>query len=216
VNCDKSGYDECIINREKQVYRKKFVKKNEKLIQIIDYLHSTIYNEDNYLFFGRGTSMKKTLLVLVLLAAFVFPAAAESFTNDLSVGAAVGSSFTATAKYEFDDALSAAAFVGTPLGDNFLYFRGEANYDMADWEFAIENAKFYPYVGGGATVLAFGDGGFKLAADGLLGVSYYFDDMPLEVFLELGPGLILLQGSEFALDFDYNGFFLGARYALGN
>jgi len=153
--------------------------------------------------------MKKTLLVLVLLAAFVFPAAAESFTDDLSVGAAVGEVLAATGKYQIDDSLSAAVFTGFAVGRNQLYLKGEANYAMADWEFAIENANFYPYVGGGATAFLLGN--FNIGVNGIVGVSYYFDDMPLEVFLELGPGVTFLDG----IGLDYSGH-LGARYALGN
>lgn len=150
--------------------------------------------------------MKKTLLVLVLLAAFVFPAAAESFTDDLSVGAAVGELFAGTVKYDIDDSLKAAGFLGFSLGQK-VYFRAEANYYVPDFEFAIEKLNFYPYFGGGVA-MTFNDG-FGLGLNGVAGLSYYMNDMPLEVFLETAPGFVLLNDG----GFDYS-VALGARYAL--
>ncbi|MCF7953136.1 MAG: hypothetical protein K9K78_03565 [Spirochaetales bacterium] len=150
--------------------------------------------------------MKKTLLVLVLLAAFVFPAAAESFTDDLSVGAAVGELFAGTVKYDIDDSLKAAGFFGFSFRQN-VYFRAEANYYVPDFEFAIEKLNFYPYFGGGLTIaykddIAFGG---NVAA----GLSYYLNDIPLEVFGEFAPGYMINSNKNFDAS-----IILGARYAL--
>jgi hypothetical protein len=149
--------------------------------------------------------MKKLVLLLILLIAVLSPAAAAK--GDISAGLSLGQPSGITGTYLLDDQLSVDGLVAFRFGSNSVYLRAVASYEIT--EFAIENAKFYPYAGAGAGL----DIGNTIGLDVVVpvGVSYYFDDPPIEVFLEVTPSLDLMDlgGAPF-----YLGGSIGARYKL--
>jgi hypothetical protein len=149
--------------------------------------------------------MKKLVLLLILLVAVLSPAAAAK--GDISAGLALGQPSGITGTYELEDQLSVDGLVAFRFGSNSVYLRAVASYEIT--EFAIEDLKFYPYAGAGVGFNIGNSFGLDVVAP--VGVSYYFDDPPIELFLEVTPGLDLMDlgGTPFSI-----GGSLGARYRL--
>jgi hypothetical protein len=147
--------------------------------------------------------MKKFVLLLVLLIAVLSPAAAAK--GDISAGIALGEPSGITGNYDLEDQLSVDALVAFRFASNSMYLRGVASYEVT--EFAIEDLKFYPYVGVGLGASIGSPFGLEIVAP--VGVSYYFDDPPIEVYLEAAPSVDIMDGFSFHM-----GGALGARYKL--
>lgn len=129
--------------------------------------------------------MKKTVIAIILLAAFVFPASAfiEADKNgkDMGVGIYLGSPLGITAKYDLDQELSIVGGFGF---ESSFQFYGGVQYKFL--EFAIEKLDFNVYLGGNAFV---GISPFSVGVNVPFGISYYLKDPSLEFFLEVGPSI---------------------------
>lgn len=147
--------------------------------------------------------MKKLVLLLILLVAVLSPAAAAK--GDISAGLALGEPSGITGRYVLEDKLSIDGLAAFSFVGNSLYLRATAAYEIA--EFAIEDLKFYPYAGGGVGMSI--GGGFGLDIVAPVGVSYYFDDPAIEVYLEVAPRVDLVNSFKFNI-----GGALGGRYKL--
>lgn len=134
--------------------------------------------------------MKKVILVLALVLVLALPLSAAGYmkTNGIGVGLSGGWPVSGVAvKYGMDD----FRLVGT-VGYNFnggFALEAGAQYDLT--EFDIDGIPFYVNVG---VTGAIGVGGndFVLTANVPFGVSYFFEDFPMEVFLKVGPGIKIL------------------------
>ena len=135
--------------------------------------------------------MKKIVLVLFLILAVIMPAvAADSIVGkgDFSVGLALGEPFGVTGKYGLGDDLikdfdlTAEGVIGFGIA-NGLSIRGDLLWNYT--ELAIEKVELYPYVGGGLG-LNFGSG-FGIGLVFPIGISYYFEEYPIEVYAEIVP-----------------------------
>lgn len=73
--------------------------------------------------------------------------------------------------------------------------------------FEVDAGRLPVYYGIGAKLLLASDLGFGIRVP--VGIAYYFDEVPVDIFLELVPGLDLIPGT--ALDLDLA---IGARYFL--
>ena len=71
--------------------------------------------------------------------------------------------------------------------------------------FEVDSGRLPIYYGVGAKLLLASDLGFGIRVP--VGIAYYFDEAPVDIFVELVPGLDLLPGT--ALDLDLA---IGARY----
>lgn len=154
--------------------------------------------------------MKKIGILFVLLVILISPAAAAD--GDISVGLGLGQPSGLTGKYVIDDQLSANMLLAFRFGSattgGAMSIRTAVSYNVT--EVAIENAYFYPYVGGGVDVMI-GNDAFGLGAVAPVGFSYYFDDPPIELYAEVVPGVSFTQGT----DPFYVGGGIGGRYRLG-
>jgi opacity protein-like surface antigen len=128
--------------------------------------------------------MKKVLIALILTAAFLVPAAAaDTNGKDFGVGLYLGSTVSASGKYDLSDELSVVGGLG--VAQSALRISGGVQYNFVD--FSIERQNFNVYAGG--TVYIGIGSPFQSGMSVLAGVAYYFKDPPIEVFFELGPGL---------------------------
>lgn len=128
--------------------------------------------------------MKKVWLVIALVLVVALPLSAAQYdkTNGIGVGLSLGYPSGVTVKYGMDD----FRFFGT-LGSEFgsdVYLDAGVLYDIT--EFEIESLPFY--VSAGASIgLGFGSD-FELAVNGVVGASYFLEQYPVEVFLNVSPG----------------------------
>jgi predicted small secreted protein len=150
--------------------------------------------------------MKKVLLVIALVLVIALPLSAANYskTNGIGVGVSGGYPVSGVAvKYGMDD----FRLVGT-LGYSFasaFALEAGAQYDVT--EFDIDGIPFYVNVGVTGAISIGGD--FGLSVNVPVGVSYFFEDFPVEVFLKLGPGVKILP----SVAFDFGGA-LGGLYYL--
>lgn len=151
--------------------------------------------------------MKKLVLIVLLVLTVFVPltaAGAPVQEGDISAGVLLGQPFALTGKYVIDKELSAEAVIGVGVGSG-LSIRADVMYNFL--EFAIEDIDLYPYAGGGLNINL--GSGFGLGLAFPVGVAYYFDDYPIEVYLELTPGLNIIGG--------FNATFgggIGGRYSF--
>ena len=116
--------------------------------------------------------MKKVFLVVALVLIIALPLSAAGYmkTNGIGVGLSGGWPVSGVAvKYGMDD----FRLVGT-LGYNYN-----------------GGVPFYVNVGVTGAISA-GGPDFTLSVNVPFGVSYFFEDFPVEVFLKVGPGLRIL------------------------
>ncbi len=132
--------------------------------------------------------MKKVLLVVALILVVALPLSAAKYdkSNGIGIGLSGGYPVSGIAvKYGMDD-LRVVGTLGYRLG-SALSLEAGAQYDVA--EFDIEDIPFYVNVGvTGAMHIGFG-GGFGLSVNVPVGVSYFFEEYPIEVFLKVAPGV---------------------------
>jgi len=125
--------------------------------------------------------MKKLLILAILLLAILLPViAADTNGKDLGIGLYLGSPLGITAKYDLDDELSVVGGLG--FGDG-LIVSGGVQYNFVD--FSIEDLDFNVYFGGNLGI-TFGTQ-FNISLEVPIGISYYFKDPAIELFLEVGP-----------------------------
>ena len=158
--------------------------------------------------------MKKTFLILLVAVLFAFPVTANVFQDaDVSIGIGLGDSVHLTTRLDLDRTMSAVFNVGFGYGQaGGLYFRPQYQHAMSELEFDIDIMRFYPYVGA-AVPMAFGGDGFDLGVSGVAGLSYYFANAPLEIYVEALPGMRLMKAGEINAGFGIGGG-IGLRYSL--
>lgn len=139
--------------------------------------------------------MKKVFLVVALVLIIALPVSAASYmkTNGIGVGLSGGWPVSGVAvKYGMDD----FRLVGT-LGYNYnggFALEAGAQYDLS--EFDIDGIPFYVNVGVTGAMSA-GGSDFTLSVNVPFGVSYFFEDFPVEAFLKVGPGVKILPNLGF-------------------
>jgi len=131
-----------------------------------------------------GVNVKKLLILAVLLLAIMIPVtAADTNGKDFGVGLYLGSPLGITAKYDLDEELSVVGGLG--FGGSALIINGGVQYNFID--FSIEDLDFNVYFGGNVNIKFGGTPSFNLGIEVPVGISYYFKDPAIEVFLEVGP-----------------------------
>lgn len=115
--------------------------------------------------------------------------------------------FLGSYKVNMNDRLSAEAFGGIDTQSFIDLFKIGAEFQLNTDIGEVDGLRWF-YGGGGA--LIFGDAS-GLHAFGTGGLDYYFEDIPLNLSLELMPGIYFGDfDGEFEVDFA-----LSARYILG-
>jgi predicted small secreted protein len=136
--------------------------------------------------------MKKVLLVIALVLIIALPLSAANYskTNGVGVGLNLGFPFNGVAvKYGMDD-FRAVGTVGWDLNSSNLAIEAGAQYDV--YEFDIEGIPFYVNAGVTANIGLFGNPNFTLAVAVPVGLSYFFEEMPIEAFLKLAPAIAIV------------------------
>lgn len=145
--------------------------------------------------------LRKILLVIVLI--LLVGAAAFAQT---SAGVILGEPTGLSAKQWVSDTSSFdAALAWSFLGTGAIYVH--VDYQLHFDQFDVNSGTLLTFAGIGGRIYAGSD--LKIGGRIPLGVVYEFDQAPIEVFLELAPGLNLFP----ATGFDVSGG-LGIRYRL--
>ena len=159
--------------------------------------------------------MKKVFIVLALVLVLVAPlsAARYSKTNGIGVGLSGGYPVSGVAfKYGMQD-FRLVGTVGYSYGETSgLSAELGAQYDV--YQFDIGNLPFY--VGAGVTGTFYTGLKFDNMSAGVLGngyLSYFFEKLPIEVYLKAGLGYRFSLSASGTGGFDY-GVGLGALYYL--
>ncbi|NQT59508.1 MAG: hypothetical protein HQ557_11060, partial [Bacteroidetes bacterium] len=126
--------------------------------------------------------------------------AADTNGKDFGVGLYLGSPLGVTAKYDLDSELSVVGGLGFGGG---IIVSGGVQYKFID--FSIEDLDFNVYFGGNLSVTF---GTFNIGLEVPVGISYYFKDPSIEVFLEVGPKFNFVTMNAGAVGG------IGARYEL--
>ncbi len=159
--------------------------------------------------------MKKVFIILIIAMLFALPVSANVLQDsDLSVGIGIGDSAHLTGRLDLDRTMAIVLNVGWGYGySNGLYLRPQFQYAVSELEFNIDVARFYPYFG--AALPVYITGGLDLGIMGVAGLSYYFDDLPMEVYGELLPGFRVIRDSTSGgSGFGFSGG-IGVRWILG-
>jgi hypothetical protein len=145
--------------------------------------------------------MKKTLLI-ILLTSFSLGLSAQD--HNIGVGLIIGepTGFSAKTWVSSVDAVDAGVAWSMTNG----WFHVHADYLRHFFEvIPVESGDLPLYVGIGAR-LGFGQD-IVLGARVPLGINYIFDDLPLDVFLEVVPGILITPDTKFDM-----GGGIGVRY----
>ncbi|WP_422478096.1 hypothetical protein [Pleomorphochaeta sp. DL1XJH-081] len=132
--------------------------------------------------------MKKVLLVIALVLVIALPLTAASYskTNGVGVGISLGYPSNGVAfKYGMDDFRLVGTLGWNLSGNTLIDLEVGAQYDWL--EFDIEGVPFYVNAGITGAIGVAGDDSFSLSAAVPVGVSYFFEELPIEAFLKLGP-----------------------------
>ncbi len=157
--------------------------------------------------------MKKILIVMFAAMCFAFPVTAHSFLTDadFSAGVFVGDSISATVRMDVSRNTAGVLNIGWGFGRG-LYLRPQWQFTIDELQFQIQGLRFYPYVGAAVPVGL--TAGIDAAVDVAAGISYFFFDIPMEIYTEILLGAKFVESGDLTFGPDYGGG-IGARYALG-
>src|SRR5690554_5872251 len=139
--------------------------------------------------------MKKVLLVIALVLIIAIPLSAANYskTNGVGVGLTLGYPTGLTMRYGMDD-FRVLGNLTWNFGKGF-YLDAGALYDLTE----VQLGDFPIYISGGALLgLGINKNNFQLSANGIVGASYYLEEYPVEVFLNLAPGWTLVGNTGFS------------------
>ena len=133
--------------------------------------------------------MKKVFLVVALVLIIALPLSAAGYmkTNGVGVGLTIGYPTGATVRYGMDD-FRLLGNLTWNYGSGISLDIG-ALYDITE----VEIANLPIYINGGALVGIGLNDGFLLSINGIVGASYYLEDYPVEIFLNLAPGFNIIR-----------------------
>jgi hypothetical protein len=154
--------------------------------------------------------MKK--LGIAIIGIFIlasFPAAAYS---DFSIGVGAGTATFVTTRTNLSHATSIIINIGFGYwGTDTLYLRPQLQFYKTQRNYVIDRKDFYPYLGIAVPLGLVSN--LDLTLSGILGLSYYINNGPVELYIEALPGLDIVQKGEFDLGMGM-GVNIGARYTF--
>lgn len=144
--------------------------------------------------------MKKLLLLLIIFAPLSLKAQSEGF----GLGVVLGDPTGLSGKLWLSETNALQGAAAWSVSNDLLY--GQVDYLMhKPGLIDVEKGEMLGYFGLGAGLLIGDD--FGIAARVPLGLNYHFQSSPLDMFLEVAPGLALIPETDFIL-----GAGLGIRY----
>ena len=150
--------------------------------------------------------MKKIIFTLFLACVFIFSANAQGYNS--AVGVKLGGYLTGTYKKLLKESMYVDFYAGIDsYGSNVLF--GGAMVQLHKPIESVDN--LYWYYGGGAFFGAY-SGGIGIGINGVLGLDYSFDEIPLNISIDWTPGFYLTGG----YGFYGRGGAVSLRYILGN
>lgn len=150
--------------------------------------------------------MKKVLLVVALIMVIALPLSAASYskTNGIGIGINLGYPSNGVAfKYGMDDFRLVGTLGWNLSGKTLIDLEVGAQYDWL--EFDIEGIPFYVNAGVTAAIGLAGEDSFSLAAAVPVGVSYFFEEVPIEAYLKLAPVIGIIPGFGFGVSASIGG-----------
>lgn len=154
---------------------------------------------------ARGTAAVKRTFVAVLLLAIAASsavAAPKQQTNTIhpglfELGLYLGEPTGLSAKYYFNRNNAVEGIAAWAFSQGFLALSADYLFNFPD-VVKIEGETFPLYIGAGAIMrIDMGGGGISAGARFPLGALYVFRTVPLEISLELVPGLYLFPDTRF-------------------
>lgn len=138
--------------------------------------------------------MKKMLIVMALILIIALPLSAANYAkpNGAGAGITLGYPTGLTGRYGMDD----FRFLGNFTWNYGLGFYLDVGvlYDIAE----VDMGGIPIYINAGVQAGIGVDDGFQLSVNGIVGASYYFEEVPIELFLNLAPGWNILTTSGFS------------------
>jgi hypothetical protein len=156
--------------------------------------------------------MKKTILIIMIIAAIVLPLTAAAPTLNIQkaakgqfgAGVNLGTNLGAAVKWDNKDWDLYANIGAGYIGSNGFHFQGEVGAEFPVYQFEIENQKFDVNVGGLIPV-GVGSYGVDLGILATAGLSYDFKDIPLTMYARTGLGVVLLFSDPVKVNFGGSG-----------
>jgi hypothetical protein len=116
----------------------------------------------------------------------------DDYVHHLGIGAQLGSPIGVNAKYWLSDACAVdGAFGLSPYSHSSVEFHADFlahNFDL----FTLNSGKMPVYIGGGILARFRNDGHSDMAGFRFpLGISYMFEDVPIDIFAEIAPEIIV-------------------------
>ncbi|MFA5571132.1 MAG: hypothetical protein ACOX0W_02835 [Sphaerochaetaceae bacterium] len=145
--------------------------------------------------------MKKVFLVLALVLVLALPLTAASYskTNGLGVGVSGGYPVQGVAvKYGMDDFRLVGTLGYSIIGSGSISAEVGAQYDV--YQFDIGDLPFYVNAGVTGSFSLPSDFNFKefsIAVNAPVGLSFFFEKVPVEAFLKVVPALAVLPAVKF-------------------
>ncbi|MDD3823900.1 MAG: hypothetical protein PHN93_09165 [Sphaerochaetaceae bacterium] len=152
--------------------------------------------------------MKKVFLVLALVLIIALPVSAAGYmkTNGVGAGITLGYPTGLTVRYGMDD-FRLLGNLTWDFGSGFSLDVG-ALYDITD----VKLGDFPIYINGGALAgVGLYSNDFLLSVNGIVGASYYLEDYPVEIFLNLAPGANIIKPAGASI-FSFKGGLGGVWY----
>ena len=172
--------------------------------------------------YWRKKKMKKKVLLIALLVALILaPVTAASYRGSekngtFGVGLNLGTNTGVGLKFGMGDfdILANIGLSNFQVSADRFSLAGDiaASYEVYDVDFG--KGHHMPITVGGGVTMGFTIGeqfGLDLSVVVPVGVSYQIPDFPMQFYLRLAPGLMLLKQTEFKLDFGFAGY-IGALW----
>ncbi len=141
----------------------------------------------------KENCMKKAIILIVLATLLVTPVFSAVQGSDIGVGLTLGYPTGLTMRYDMDD-FRVLGNLTWDFGSGF-YIDGGALFDIT----TVDLGDIPLEINGGALVgLGMSSSKFAASVNGVIGASYYLEEYPVEVFLNLAPGLAILPGLGFS------------------
>lgn len=149
--------------------------------------------------------MKKFLVAAIVF--IMLGSIAKAQVDGFGLGLIFGNPTGISAKYFMNEKNAVDGALAWSLGGDWMQIH--ADYLWHFYVLDVNKGELPLYVGAGAKV-GIGDD-FHLGIRVPLGIAYHFSSAPLDIFLEIVPGMDLTPDTEFEIDGG-----IGIRYYFGN
>ncbi|MBC7662060.1 MAG: hypothetical protein H7249_20385 [Chitinophagaceae bacterium] len=158
-------------------------------------------------FIVRMTSVRFLTPVALFILSFLCVIKSPAATRNFGLGIVVAGPTGLTGEYVYGHNRDVAASIG--WATDSLYLTIDHHWNRKDW-IKADGVGINVYYGLGVRYLAWQDRdaiSHEIGARVPLGIQHIFREIPLQIFIELAPALILVDHTAFIIDLA-----LGARY----